>query len=69
MLAGYFQPNSFARKLVAILRGGSQCTIYEDKEDEVALVAALAATGSSLSPFNHPSSGTDVEKMCQPLAV
>jgi E3 ubiquitin-protein ligase TRIP12 len=62
-LAGYFQTDSFARELVAILRGESERTKCEDEEDEVALVAALTATGSSSSSFNHPSSGTDVEQM------
>jgi E3 ubiquitin-protein ligase TRIP12 len=62
-LAGYFQTDSFARELVAILRGESERTESEDEEDEVALVAALTATGSSSSSFNHPSSGTDVEQM------
>ncbi|PLW25107.1 hypothetical protein PCASD_25161 [Puccinia coronata f. sp. avenae] len=62
-LAGYFQTDSFARELVAILRGESERTKCEDEEDEVALVAALTATGSSSSSFNHPSSGTDVEQI------
>ncbi|OAV87514.1 hypothetical protein PTTG_29408 [Puccinia triticina 1-1 BBBD Race 1] len=62
-LAGYFQTDSFARELVAILRGESDHHESKDEEDEVALVAALTATGSSSSSHNHPSSGTEVEQM------
>ncbi|KAI7940474.1 hypothetical protein MJO28_014126 [Puccinia striiformis f. sp. tritici] len=62
-LAGYLQTDSFARELVAILRGESDHNESEDEEDEVALVAALTATASSSSSYNHPSSGTDVEQM------
>ncbi|OAV85666.1 hypothetical protein PTTG_30357 [Puccinia triticina 1-1 BBBD Race 1] len=62
-LAGYFQTDSFARELVAILRGESDHHESEDEEDEVALVAALTATGSSSSSYDHPSSGTEVEQM------
>ncbi|PLW42041.1 hypothetical protein PCANC_13148 [Puccinia coronata f. sp. avenae] len=60
-LAGYFQTDSFAHKLVAILRGESERTKSEDEEDELALVATLTATGRSSSSFNHPSLGTAVE--------
>ncbi|OAV92326.1 hypothetical protein, variant [Puccinia triticina 1-1 BBBD Race 1] len=62
-LAGYFQTDSFARELVAILRGESDHHGSEDEEDEVALVAALTATSSGSSSYNHPSSGTEVEQM------
>ncbi|PLW44541.1 hypothetical protein PCANC_08091 [Puccinia coronata f. sp. avenae] len=62
-LAGYFQTDSFAHELVAILRGESERTKSEDEEDELALFATLTATGRSSSSFNHPSSGTAVEQM------
>ncbi|KAA1100638.1 Ubiquitin fusion degradation protein 4, variant 2 [Puccinia graminis f. sp. tritici] len=62
-LAGYFQTDSFARELVGILRGESGHNESEDEEDEVALVAALTATGSSSGSYHHPSSGTEVEQM------
>lgn len=62
-LAGYFQTDSFARELVGILRGETDNNESEDEEDEVALVAALTATGSSSGSFSHPTSGGDVEQM------
>lgn len=70
-LAGYFQTDSFARELVAILKGqtGRERAGEDDDderededEDEVALVVALAASVGN-DAYGNPSGGGDVEQM------
>lgn len=70
-LAGYFQTDSFARELVAILKGQTERDRApeddddegeDDEEQEVALVVALAASVGN-DAYGNSSGGGDVEQM------